>query len=273
MEIKTFISLLQHPESISRAQLTALSELTSLFPYFQSARCLHLKGLKDQDSFLYNQELKKTAAYTTDRSVLFDFITTLHRVENTTEPSASLQHNTLPSIPQHEIEVTDETILNTETPSDAKNTTTVEAIATTLDVNAPLNFDRNEVHSFSEWLQITSLRPIHRDTDAINQKEPEKEILKKDSPQKQQLRLIDKFISENPKIPPVSKNTKSRSIVTEDTSTPDELMTETLAKVYLAQKNYKKAIQAYKILILKNPEKSGFFADQIRSIQQLKDNK
>ena len=49
-------------------------------------------------------------------------------------------------------------------------------------------------------------------------------------------------------------------------------MTETLARVYLEQKNYKKAIQAYKILILKNPEKSGFFADQIRAIEKLQEN-
>ena len=46
-------------------------------------------------------------------------------------------------------------------------------------------------------------------------------------------------------------------------------MTETLAKLYLQQQNYKKAIQAYKILILKNPQKSGFFADQIRAIKKL----
>ena len=45
------------------------------FPYFQSARAIYLKGLKDLGSFKYNQELKTTAAYTTDRSVLFDFIT------------------------------------------------------------------------------------------------------------------------------------------------------------------------------------------------------
>jgi hypothetical protein len=37
----------------------------------------------------------------------------------------------------------------------------------------------------------------------------------------------------------------------------------------VAQKNYPKAIEAYKILILKYPEKSGFFADQIRGIEQL----
>src|SRR5690606_2153144 len=34
-----------------------------------------LKGLYSQNSFQYNYALKVTAAYTTDRSVLFDFIT------------------------------------------------------------------------------------------------------------------------------------------------------------------------------------------------------
>ena len=49
----------------------------------------------------------------------------------------------------------------------------------------------------------------------------------------------------------------------------EELMTETLARVYAQQKNYQKAIQAYKILILKYPEKSGFFADQIQELKRL----
>ena len=53
-----------------------------------------------------------------------------------------------------------------------------------------------------------------------------------------------------------------------------ELMTETLAKVYLEQKKYKKAIQAYKILSLKYPEKSGFFADRIKAVERIQsDNK
>jgi virulence-associated protein VapD len=44
-------------------------------------------------------------------------------------------------------------------------------------------------------------------------------------------------------------------------------MTETLARVYLEQKKYQKAIQAYEILILKYPEKSSFFADRISDIR------
>ena len=52
---------------------------------------------------------------------------------------------------------------------------------------------------------------------------------------------------------------------------PESLMTETLARIYVEQKNYKKAIQSYKILSLKYPEKSGFFADQIKAIKKLQE--
>ena len=48
----------------------------------------------------------------------------------------------------------------------------------------------------------------------------------------------------------------------------DNLTTETLAKIYAEQGHYERAIQAYKILCLKYPKKSGFFADQIDFLKQ-----
>ena len=48
-------------------------------------------------------------------------------------------------------------------------------------------------------------------------------------------------------------------------------MTETLARIYVEQKNYDKAIQSYKILSLKYPEKSSLFADQIQEIKILQE--
>jgi len=47
----------------------------------------------------------------------------------------------------------------------------------------------------------------------------------------------------------------------------DDLTTETLAKIYIDQGHYERAIQAYKILCLKYPKKSGFFANQIKIIK------
>ena len=52
----------------------------------------------------------------------------------------------------------------------------------------------------------------------------------------------------------------------------DEMITETLAKIYFDQKKYDKAQKAYEKLSLKYPEKSIYFASQIEKIVKLKDN-
>jgi hypothetical protein len=126
----------------------------------------------------------------------------------------------------------------------------------------PLEFNSQEAHSFSEWLSLTKATPILRNTS----KQKPKSSLKSRKSQ-----LIDNFISKSPKIKP-NKTASNSNVTLDRTVLPEAMMTETLARVYLEQKNYKKAIQAFKILSLKNPEKSGFFADQIRAIKKLQEN-
>lgn len=86
--------------------------------------------------------------------------------------------------------------------------------------------------------------------------------------------LIDRFIRTNPRIKPAGGGDPANS---QDLSRSDsapssaEIMTETLARIYVHQKKYARAVEAYRILMLKNPKKSGFFADRIREIEKLKD--
>ena len=82
MEQIDFTQILQNPQVISHNQTEAVKSIIEEFPYFQPARAIYLKGLKDQSSITYNQELKVTAAYTTDRSILFDFITSEAFIQN-----------------------------------------------------------------------------------------------------------------------------------------------------------------------------------------------
>ncbi|MBW6490038.1 MAG: hypothetical protein K0B15_02475 [Lentimicrobium sp.] len=80
--------------------------------------------------------------------------------------------------------------------------------------------------------------------------------------------IIDRFIAEGPVISkpkkeffnPLEKAKKS-------TIDQDNLVTETLAKIYLQQRNPEKAIKIYQKLSLINPEKSSYFAAQIAKIQ------
>ena len=120
----------------------------------------------------------------------------------------------------------------------------------------PLSFSTTESYSFNEWLQLAAKKPIVRKNEM-----PVQEKLLKNN-------LIDTFIQNNPKITPLEKGKNFTTPIPKNKQ-DDALMTETLASVYLAQKKYENAIQAYKILSLKYPEKSGFFADEIKRIQIL----
>ena len=414
--------ILQNPTLVNKEHAYDLEQLIEEFPYFQASRALLLKHYKDQESFKYNQALKTTAAYTTDRSILFDFITSLSQGEpikdklpsmpfdeaikmNLAEAESVLnpklfytkEDTTVLDIPitneqesnltvvTEEIteepidetlnketskEIIDSSVQVSSTSSDVENITipenkslehithteeedlkednfidlseiavvAEEIVADTkdfkhttiqesliekeeeikeleeqLEINKPLSFNKGEVHSFKEWLKLTTLSPVEREEnestekpEAIEnplqqsiqesftiakeissqaneakedreEKTPTEKASKEDalsSSQKNTFDIIDQFIATNPKIPPVAKRgAPSKNLASDNLIPTDSLMTETLAKVYLAQHNYKKAIQAYKILILKNPEKSGFFADQIRAIKKLQENK
>ena len=90
---------------------------------------------------------------------------------------------------------------------------------------------------------------------------------------KKKAEIIDKFIETNPKISPIKQTVITPAVQTDGYKEDNSyLMTETLARVYLEQKKYTKAIQAYEILILKYPEKITFFADRISDIKILQQN-
>ena len=75
MTLDAYTSLLKNPAALTDQYREDLKDVIQAFPYFQSARAIHLKALKNRGSFKYNNALKVAAAHTTDRSILFDYIT------------------------------------------------------------------------------------------------------------------------------------------------------------------------------------------------------
>ncbi len=296
MQLQDFTYLIQNPENITKEQTSAMTSIIAKYPYFQPARALYLKGLKNNTSFKYNQELKTTAAYTTDRSILFDYITSEEfnqneislQIKQNSEHLKNLIVNDVDDISiDRSITIDDalkqhikdtEGVLDPNLFKPTKENISEESIIEvdtynikptpeeTLNIGKPLEFEKNETHSFSEWLKITSFKPILRTED-------EKENTKaKETPIQSKLEIIDKFLSTNQKIKPVSDTRPKPKLISTVDLPQDGLMTETLARIYLEQKNYNKAIQSYKILSLKYPEKSGFFADQIKAVKELQQN-
>src|SRR6056297_743550 len=170
MEATEFIQLLQQPAGITAGQTTALEKLIQKAPYFQAARAVRLKGLKEHQEFSYNSALKRTAAYTTNRSVLFDFITSKEFNQNKIARQIQDQEEQLRNITVFEPEevfarrsmAIDEAIkmqqseseqvmdpeLFSEKQKEAEVHKEPDTVYKELKLGEPLEFDASESHSF-----------------------------------------------------------------------------------------------------------------------------
>lgn len=186
-----FLNYIKHPEQLDVNSLPAIKDLVQQYPYFQAARMLYIRNLKNTDDLSYHAELKKGAINVPDRVRL-------------------------------------EQIMN-KAASEKKEQSTVTVVADDANIES-----------------VPQLK--HHD-------------------------LIDSFITANPHIKPVGEVSDVETVVLDNTNVTDSIFTESLAKIYIKQGQYDKAIRIFEKLNLKYPEKSSYFADQIRFLKKIIENK
>lgn len=267
MNLIEFNKILSKPTRIRKDQIKELQLLLEKYPYFNVGHFLLLNGLKKRRSFNYNDYLKKMAAYTQDRSLLFEYISELDSdfnpaPEDIGSEEIEVDGEKAPADTMEPPKVDDDPQITLEKEIPTKQRTDKESAQEQLKLGQPLVFNKTESYSFMQWLQLGKMEPIERaSSDQLVEKGPLKNM-----------DLIDKFISDNPKIKPVTSS-NFQDVAAESIEENEQLMTETLAHVYLEQKKYDKAMTAFTVLSLKYPEKSSFFASQIEAIKKIQEKK
>ncbi len=118
------------------------------------------------------------------------------------------------------------------------------------------NVDTDENRSFSDWLHIM------RYSNSTQEKDK--------SEKKSGMDLIDNFLSKDPKIiPNASKKHVNIDLSEKKEEGKEDILSETLAAIYIKQGHKSKAISIFEKLRLKYPEKNAYFA---RRISELKEN-
>jgi len=108
--------------------------------------------------------------------------------------------------------------------------------------------------SFLSWIELAKKGELGRFTKKVTQQQ-----------------VIDRFIKKAPKIKPIDKDEEFEVIVEdkEPEGVNREIVSETLARIYIEQQHYSRAKEVYEKLILLNPEKSNYFAALIKECKKL----
>jgi hypothetical protein len=272
-----------YPEKLDAESLSGIEVLVGEYPYFQAARMLYVKNLKNLDSISFNKQLRTASAYINNRQFLFALLNDISVTDDGYfEPRLPLKE-----VETDFMELTDEAgILSLDPHFDSKYIDNLEP-----DI-APPEGKSLYVRELERFIPLADL-----DLLLFDHSQEEKEILDfdfegklpeiapkpadeerditVDKPRKVSSRdLIDDFIRKNPRMPkPADSEDHGDDISMESMQESDAFMTETMAQIYLKQGYYYKALNTYEKLSLKYPEKSVYFATQIQKIKELISNK
>lgn len=264
------LQFLENPQLMNERTRDELKEILDEFPYFQTAHMLYVKNLHQLESYRFDIQLKRSAIAVTNRNRLHQYL--FPKEQAVQESAAQLveQNNNQKGIVQQEAKTSEkltETFLEladeTRTPPVKQSDLPVEKPREKSSRFDLLDFDLGETaHYQLESADTSEAQELGEIAEAINKKETSENQENKD--------LIDEFIQKTPqRIGKDSTSAKNINMAASSTTEQEEFMTETLARIYVNQGYYQKAIKAFQKLSLKYPEKSIYFARQIDDVKKL----
>ena len=231
---------IKHPEKMDKETLPRLKRLVDDYPYFQAGRLLYLRNLYQLHDAAFDRELRRAAYFLPDRKALFQLIEGMnYRLE-----------------PEKKYQSKAEKV-------DARNSdrtySLIDSFLSQLPEEKPHR--PKKVDASTDYMAYLMQSEDAPDT-----------ILS--VPRMQHQDLIDDFIGQGDRRIVLSQvpdeNLQTPDLAGEHENGEDEdYFTETLAKIYIKQGRYTKAMEIIKRLSLKYPKKNRYFADQIRFLEKL----
>lgn len=273
---------------LEEIEVSDLDELIKLFPYCQNLHQWKLKKLYQQESLFFETELPKTAVYTRNRSHLKRFIKeeALDKLKtyDVTSNNESLEIENA-AIPEKPVDTSIEKPEGKLEEKPDENSTKEfelpsEAIAAAIDASVRMDVDAMEdTSSISDEenkemvtpeVSILSSQQKMSFVDWVKTLDGEKQakITEREQFKLKAAALIDQFIDNQPTIKADKTFFSAEDKAKESISDESEIVTETLAKVYLQQGHAKKAIEIYGKLSLRFPEKKTYFASLIKEAKK-----
>jgi tetratricopeptide (TPR) repeat protein len=258
MTAENISNWMDNPSLLTEFTLEELSVAVSQYPYFQPIRFLYLKNLYLTRSEIFIEELEKTAIFVSDRRKLFYYLAVVEGLWNDVFEYYAQQKSEFEKVEATDtISLIDSFLLDYapemlhEKPQRPTHHAAKIAIATQ-DYASLLDEEGSVLSSAADLKEIVKLK--HHD-------------------------LIDEFISyagdgeamRQQLTAAINASETNDNWLEEemDVLNDEDLLTESLAKIYIKQKRYYKAIEIIRKLSLKYPEKSIYFADQIRFLEKL----
>lgn len=214
-----------------------LQRLQFDYPYFQTARFLYLKKLRHSFPERYPRALQENALYAGDRKSLFFLLEGASQSWSDLYPPAS---------------------------NDVRNDS-FELIDSFLAAHAS-EISEKELYPGGGVVSEVPYRLEDTPAPSSDGTTGENSVGSFD--------LIDAFLEKSPEEKKIVAETTA-PMVTEkienqsDDLPEEEFLTESLAKIYIKQRRYSKALEIIRKLSLKYPEKNIYFADQIRFLEKL----
>jgi len=220
-------------DNLIRDSINQLTEIIKDFPYCQSARILLTTALFREQNIRYENELRTTAIYVGNRGVLRKHVNQTGKKED------------FIVLPDEHVE---------------------EIVVKTTEAKEKQEINTGSTDSISELKKIVEEHIT--DIEAKSEQQSSDEV-KESLPEKSKSDLIDEFIKNEPGITR-QKSAFFNPVKAARISIVDEenIISETLAKIYTDQGLFEKAINTYKKLSLKFPEKSTYFAALIEKAEK-----